>query len=177
MPVFLKAFTVWDSSPVTLTHLFLRRLPCVFVSSGLFFIESAYRLDRSYLSTEYLLHLESVFLKRTKSSQVAMNHMFPYTSSDPSGGPIKTASIHTYVLPDLLSSLTLFPMSKEYWYKRMLIPVQNGYILCHLILIFSYLQVLGPLACRGIFIFHSYLQETNKIIPLQGTAGFLSSWS
>lgn len=90
--------------------------------------------------------LAIVLIKRIKSSQVALNHIFPYTSSDPSGGPIKVASIHTYLLPDLPSSLTLFPVSKEYWYKRMLIPVQNGFILCHRILIFSYLQVYRPLS-------------------------------
>ena len=68
-----------------------------------------------------------------------MNHMFPYTPNDPSGVHIQIALTQVYLLISPLSYFVLFPTSKEYCYKRMLIPIQNGFIHCYLILIFSYI--------------------------------------
>lgn len=103
--------------------------------------------------------------------------MLPYTPRDPSGGPLQIASLHACLLIDLLNSLILFPKSKEYWNKMKLSSTQKW--LYSLPSHFNFLLFLGsqdPQASRLLRLNICNPGETNKLIPLLGTAGSMSSW-
>ena len=106
-----------------------------------------------------------------------MNHMLPYIPRDPSCGPFQIASLHACLLIDLLNSLILFPRSEEYWNKMELSSIQKW--LYSLPSHFSFLLFLGsqdPQAHRLLHLNICNPQETNKLIPLLGTAGSTSPW-
>lgn len=99
--------------------------------------------------------------------------MLPYTSWDSSGGPIRMASIHAYLLIDRLFSSYSFLCPKNTETRRSWFHSYKR-SLCHLISIFPCLWVSSAFQAPSSSICNP--QETDTLITLKGPSGFLCAW-